>query len=160
MVATRYHHGRPNRFTQQLRQQVLMGHTVGREVVVMAAAVPQVFGVVPVSTEIQPELIVVHHQHGPNLLRMGVLEDCHVTVSGGSVVDLHLTGVATELQALAVDTRVAPEHRVAVSMAALVGHTMRVLTRVMITEVQEPRRLRGVVSVSSLSWEEVRARLV
>jgi hypothetical protein len=135
-----------------------MGHTVVREVVATAAVVRTVLWVVPVSTEIQPVIFVTMFlvmrllQHAPNLLRMGVLvaQTGVTTVSGGSVVDLQQMGVAMELQEPAVDTRVAPEHRVAVSMAALVGHITAVLTKVMITGGQELRRVRGVVSVSSL----------
>jgi len=53
-----------------------MDHTVVLEVVVMAAALPQVLWVVPDSTEIQPVIFVImllsilQLQYAPNLLRM------------------------------------------------------------------------------------------
>ena len=75
----------------------------------------------------------------------------HVTASGGSAVDLHPTGVVTELQVLAPVTRAVPAHRVLLNMVVPVGHTIAVLTRVIITGMNRLRSVHGpiVVSVSS-----------
>jgi hypothetical protein len=53
-------------------------------------------------------------------------------IMGGSEVDLQLIRVVKDLQVLAAVTRVVPEQGVIVTVV-LAGHTIAVLTRVMIT---------------------------
>ena len=66
-------------------------------------------------------------------------------------MDRQATGVVKVLQVPVAGTRAVPAQRVVVSMVVPAGHTMRVVTRVIITGMNRLRSVHGptVVSVSS-----------